>query len=59
MTGSTQERKDRGRTIALEVGRRMTAEEAARWNDDNRAAIDGSNAYVRRNGLPLAEYRRF
>ena len=31
----------------------------ARWKDDNRAAIEASNDYVRKHGLPLAKYRLF
>ena len=34
------------------------AREAA-WQDENRAAIEASNEYVRKHGLPLAKYRLF
>ena len=30
-----------------------------RWREDNAAAIDGSNAFIERNGLPLASNRLF
>ena len=29
------------------------------WKDENRAAIEASNEYVRKHGLPLAKYRQF
>jgi post-segregation antitoxin (ccd killing protein) len=31
---------------------------ARRWLDENLAALQSSNAYVERQGLPLARYRR-
>lgn len=31
----------------------------AKWQDENRAAIEASNEYVREHGLPLAKYRLF
>ena len=30
-----------------------------RWLEENRAAIEASNAYVEKHGLPLARYRMF
>ena len=33
--------------------------QAEQWLEKNRAAIESSNAYVERHGLPLARYRRF
>lgn len=30
---------------------------AAQWREENRAAIEASNAYVAEFGLPLAKYR--
>lgn len=33
--------------------------EARRWREENSLAIDSSNDYVTRNGLPLARHRRF
>jgi len=30
---------------------------AAKWREDNRAALESSNAYVEAHGLPLARYR--
>lgn len=32
---------------------------ASRWQEENRDAIDGSNAWVAKNGLPLEKYRMF
>lgn len=32
---------------------------AAQWQEDNRAAMDGWNAWVSENGLPLAAKRMF
>lgn len=29
------------------------------WKRENREAIESSNEYVRKNGLPLARYRQF
>ncbi len=29
------------------------------WVDDNRAAIEASNAWFEKHGLPLAKYRQF
>ncbi len=29
------------------------------WQEENRAAIESSNEYVRKHGLPLAKYRLF
>ena len=31
----------------------------SQWIDENREAIESSNAWVAKNGLPLAKYRRF
>ena len=32
---------------------------ARRWLDENREAIDSSNAFVEKHGLPLAKHRQF
>lgn len=34
-------------------------EKAARWLEENRAAIQSSNEWVERHGLPLEKYRQF
>lgn len=41
--------------IAAEVARRRME----RWLAENRAALESSNAFVERHGLPLARYRGF
>ncbi|WP_088306727.1 type II toxin-antitoxin system CcdA family antitoxin [Novosphingobium sp. B 225] len=37
----------------------LREERKRRWQAENKAAIDASNAYVREHGLPLARFRRF
>jgi antitoxin CcdA len=32
---------------------------AAQWLEENRAALEGYNAWVEKNGLPLVKYRQF
>jgi antitoxin CcdA len=32
---------------------------AGEWLEENRAALQSSNEWVEKNGLPLARYRRF
>ena len=32
---------------------------AQRWLEENKEALASSNAYVEKNGLPLADYRQF
>ncbi len=32
---------------------------AAQWLEENRAALEGYNAWVEKNGLPLEKYRQF
>ncbi|HET9811258.1 MAG TPA: type II toxin-antitoxin system CcdA family antitoxin [Sphingomicrobium sp.] len=32
---------------------------AKRWLEENREALESSNAWVEKNGLPLAKYRLF
>lgn len=46
---------------ASEAGLRqaVAAAEADRWLADNAAALDSSNAYVERHGLPLERFRKF
>lgn len=34
-------------------------ERATRWKEDNREAIESSNAWVEANGLPLEQHRLF
>jgi antitoxin CcdA len=46
---------------ACEAGlaREVKAERERRWQDENRAAIDGYNAWIEEHGIPLAEHRMF
>jgi antitoxin CcdA len=37
----------------------IAEEKAQRWLEENRAALESSNQYVERHGLPLARYRQF
>ena len=32
---------------------------AVRWREDNRAALESSNAHVEAEGLPLTKFRQF
>jgi len=41
------------------VARAVAERRAELWLDANREAIESSNAYVERHGLPLARYRGF
>jgi antitoxin CcdA len=46
---------------ACEQGLRQAVSKARseRWIEENMAAIESSNAYVEKHGLPLARYRPF
>lgn len=37
----------------------VASAKAERWKAENKAALESSNAYVERNGLPLDTYRQF
>jgi len=39
--------------------RAVREERRRRWIEENREAMEASNAYVRENGLPLGKYRLF
>lgn len=41
------------------IARAVAEKHTELWLETNRAALDSSNAYVEKNGLPLARYRRF
>ncbi|TIQ98626.1 MAG: post-segregation antitoxin CcdA, partial [Mesorhizobium sp.] len=41
------------------ITKAISAEKTRRWQEENREAIESSNDYVKRNGLPLAKYRPF
>jgi antitoxin CcdA len=34
-------------------------QKAAKWLEENRAALEGYNAWIEQNGLPLEKYRQF
>jgi len=46
---------------ACEAGlsRQIADEHGRQWKRDNAAALESSNAYADRHGLPLAGYRQF
>lgn len=39
--------------------RAIAERRAALWLEENHAALESSNAFVERNGLPLAQFRSF
>lgn len=41
------------------LARAVAAEKTRRWKEENREALESSNEYVRRHGLPLEKYRLF
>jgi antitoxin CcdA len=41
------------------IAKAVSEEKSRRWLLENKEAIESSNEYVRRNGLPLAKYRLF
>lgn len=41
------------------LAREIKSVREARWREENAEAIASWNDYVRKNGLPLAKYRRF
>lgn len=41
------------------IAKAIAAEKTRRWQEENQGAIESSNAYVKRNGLPLAKHRPF
>lgn len=46
---------------ACEAGlaKQVAETKAEQWKRENREAIESSNAYVEKHGLPLARYRQF
>lgn len=46
---------------ATEAGlaRAVAERRAAQWLEENRGALESSNAYVEQHGLPLAHHRNF
>lgn len=41
------------------IAETVSAEKARRWKEENREAIESSNVYFEKHGLPLAKYRMF
>ncbi|TPJ67330.1 MULTISPECIES: type II toxin-antitoxin system CcdA family antitoxin [unclassified Mesorhizobium] len=41
------------------IAKAIAVEKTRRWQEENKEAIESSNAYVERNGLPLAKRRLF
>ncbi|WP_192385252.1 type II toxin-antitoxin system CcdA family antitoxin [Mesorhizobium silamurunense] len=41
------------------IAKAISAEKTRRWQEENKEALESSNDYVKRNGLPLAKYRLF
>jgi antitoxin CcdA len=48
-------------SVACERGleKEVAKTRAEQWLTENRAALESSNAYVEKHGLPLARYRQF
>jgi antitoxin CcdA len=57
------EAKELGVNISQACERGLEAQvreaRAQQWLDENREALESSNAYVARRGLPLRRYRKF
>ena len=62
-TALVAEAQELGVNISLASARGLEqavkAARAERWLEENKAALDSSNAWVKANGLPLAKYRLF
>lgn len=46
-------------TFEASLREAVRARKAAQWLEENRAALEGYNAWVEKNGLPLEKYRQF
>ncbi len=48
-------------SATFEAGLRdaVRKQKAAKWLEENRAALEGYNAWIEQNGLPLEKYRQF
>jgi antitoxin CcdA len=46
-------------TLEASLREAVRARKVEQWRDVNRAAIQSSNEWVERYGLPLAQYRQF
>ena len=41
------------------IAKAVKAERGRIWSEENRAALESSDAYVEKHGLPLEKYRTF
>jgi antitoxin CcdA len=41
------------------IAEAVKAEKGRRWLEENREALESSNVWVEKHGLPLAKYRQF
>lgn len=41
------------------LARAVASRQAAEWIDRNQAALQSSNTFIEKHGLPLAQYRNF
>lgn len=57
--GATELGIDISRACEEGLAARLSAERSRRWQEENREAIDGYNAWVAEHGLPLEKYRLF
>jgi antitoxin CcdA len=46
-------------TFEASLREAVRKQKAKQWRDENRAAIQSSNEWVEKNGLPLERYRQF
>lgn len=46
-------------TVEASLHEAVRKEKAAKWLEENRAALDGYNAWIEQNGLPLEKYQQF
>ena len=46
-------------TFETSLREEVRKQKAAQWLEENRAAIQSSNEWVAKNGLPLEKYRQF
>lgn len=47
------------RAAEIGIAQALAAAKSMDWKEENRAALQSSNAYVEANGLPLDRYRQF
>ena len=46
-------------TLEASLRDAVRARKAAQWQEENRAALQSSNEWVAKHGLPLEKYRQF